>query len=78
MYDDNIIFGDLAYDFLAREAGATLGSHFPGFVDSSLLPEDNHGITNRISPAPVPASHATTPDVTYVTTLLFGVFPKTF
>ena len=60
MDDDTIFMGDLAYDYLVREA-ASSSQWFPHWVCHSLPFEDTYGGVDPLSPASSFSSHATSP-----------------
>jgi hypothetical protein len=75
MYDDHVLMGEMAYDFLAREGNATSDERFPGFLGCyPPLPEDAYGSVDLLSPASSSVFYASSPSTTYVPTL--ARFPK--
>jgi hypothetical protein len=55
MFDENILMGEMAYNFLVCMAGPTSCQTSPGFLGRSSWPEDTYGATG---PAPLASSSA--------------------
>ena len=62
--------GNMAYEFLAREANVTSDQNFPDWLGYPPLPEDNHGGVGYLSPTSPSGSSATSPATMYVPTLI--------
>jgi hypothetical protein len=70
-YEDNIILGDIVYDFLAREMNETSGQCFQNFLRYPLLSEDT---LVTLSPTSSSSGCIASPSTTYVH---FGTFSET-
>lgn len=70
MYDDDVLMGELAYDFLAREANSTSGQSFPDSFVRPPLSEDAYRPVDFLCPIPGYAGYSSaSSDTTYVSTL---------
>ena len=70
MYDDTILMGDLAYNYLALETNVASGQIFPDWYGYSPLPEYTYGSTVHLSPYNPSLDSAASPDVMYVLALV--------
>ena len=72
MYDDTILIGDLAYDYLAN---VTFDQVFPDWLGYSPLPEYTYSSIDHLFPAS-PSGSVTPPSAMYVLALLPFYFPR--